>query len=98
VSRSVSFHRLAKQELEEAAHYYDSKSRGLGPEFLREIEHCVQAIADHPEGAPVLAGSVRRRLARRFPYAVLYSIKPAKIRVLAVMHLKRRPLYWAGRQ
>jgi hypothetical protein len=34
----------------------------------------------------------------RFPYAVLYSIKPDRIRVLAVMNQKRRPMYWVGRE
>jgi len=34
---------------------------------------------------------------RRFPDAVLYSITPGGIRVLAVMNLKRRPTYWVGR-
>ena len=34
---------------------------------------------------------------RRFPYAVLYSIRPGWIRVLAVMNRKRRPTYWVGR-
>ena len=98
MSGRVSFHRLAKQELKEAARYYDSESPGLGPEFLKEIEHCMQSILDYPEAAPILAGEVRRRLTRRFPYAVLYSIKPTRIRVLAVMHLRRRPMYWVGRE
>lgn len=98
MSGKVSFHRLAKRELMEAAHYYDAESPGLGPEFLKEIEHCLKSILEFPEAGPVLAGSVRRRFARRFPYAVLYSLKPAKIRVLAVMHLKRRPMYWVGRE
>ncbi|MEK7409359.1 MAG: type II toxin-antitoxin system RelE/ParE family toxin [Acidobacteriota bacterium] len=98
MSRRISFHRLAKQELKEAAHYYDSESHGLGLEFLQEIEQCIQSVVEYPEAAPVLGGPVRQRLARRFPYAVLYSITPARIRVLAVMHLKRRPMYWVGRQ
>ena len=46
----------------------------------------------------VLVGAVRRRLLRRFPYALLYKIKPDGIRVLAVMNLKRRPTYWIGRE
>ena len=71
MSRTVSFHRLARQELKEAAHYYDSESPGLGPEFLKEIEHCIQSILDYPEAALVIAGPVRRRVAWRFPYAVL---------------------------
>jgi hypothetical protein len=48
-------------------------------------------------GRGVLRGEVRRRLLRRFPYALLYKIKPDSIRILAVMNLRRRPSYWLGR-
>jgi plasmid stabilization system protein ParE len=98
VTGRVRFHRLAEQELNEAARYYDSGSPGLGAAFLDEIQKCIRSILTYPEAGAVLTGVVRRRLARRFPYAVLYSIKPEGIRVLALMNLKRRPTYWAGRE
>lgn len=94
----VSFHRLAEQELNEAAQYYESESPGLGAAFLTENQRCIQLILDYPEAAPILLGPVRRLLARRFPYAVLYSLKPPGIRVLTIMNLKRRPMYWVGRE
>ena len=92
------FHRLADRELNEAAQYYDLGNPGLGSSFLREVDRCLQSIEDHPEAGVMLRGSVRRRLLRRFPYALLYKIKPSSIRVLAVMNLKRRPTYWVGRE
>jgi hypothetical protein len=58
----------------------------------------LQSIEDHPEAGMILQGGVRRRLLRRFPYALLYRIKPSGIRILAVMNLKRRPTYWVGRE
>ena len=94
----VSYHRLARRELNEAAQFYDSESPGLGSAFLDEIERCTQAIVNFPEAGPLVIGPIRRRLVLRFPYALLYSIKPDKLRVLAVMNLKRRPLYWVGRE
>lgn len=96
--RTPSFHRLAQRELNEAAQYYESESPGLGAAFLNEIQRCIGDILKQPEAGPVLVGAVRRRLMRRFPYAVLYSIKPAGIRILAVMNLRRRPMYWVGRE
>jgi plasmid stabilization system protein ParE len=92
------FHRLAERELTEAAQYYDLESPGLGSSFLEEVDRCIQSIDDHPEAGVILRGSVRRRLLRRFPYALLYKIKPSGIRILAVMNLKRRPTYWVGRE
>ncbi len=89
---------MAERELNEAASYYDAERPGLGAAFLDEIRRCIQSIVEYPEAAPELVRSVRQRLARRFPYAVVYSIRPADIRVLAVMHTKRRPMYWVGRE
>jgi hypothetical protein len=43
-----------------------------------------------------MRGSIRRRLIRRFPYALLYRVKPTEVRILAVMNLKRRPAYWVA--
>lgn len=98
MSREAEFHRLAERELNEAAQYYELESPGLGSSFLKEVGRCLQSIADHPEAGTILRGSVRRRLLRRFPYALLYTIKPSAIRVVAVMNLKRRPTCWVGRE
>ena len=94
----VSYHRLARRELKEAAQYYNIESPGLGSTFLDEVERCTQAILQFPESGSVILGAIRRRLVPRFPYAVLYSLKPDRIRVLAVMNQKRRPMYWIGRE
>ena len=93
----VSFHRLAEQELNEAAQYYERESPGLGAAFLAEAQRYCDAIVEYPEAGQIAAGVVRRRLLRRFPYALLYTIRPNAIRTLAVMNLKRRPGYWVGR-
>jgi plasmid stabilization system protein ParE len=98
VSRKVTFHRLASKELRDAAEYYESASAGLGQVFLQEIERCIQWIVRYPRAGLVLGKGVRRWLVRAFPYAVVYSVKPSRIRVLAVMHLKRRPTYWVERK
>ncbi len=89
---------LAERELNDAALYYEMESPGLGSAFLDEIERCEQAIAQFPEAGTCILGQVRRRLLRRFPYALLYSVRRDGIRILAVMNLKRRPMYWVGRE
>ena len=92
------FHRLAEHELNEAAQYYDLEDPGLGAAFLEEVDRGLQSIQAHPEAGAIVRGAVRRRLLRRFPYALLYKIKPSGIRILAVMNLRRRPTYWVGRE
>ena len=92
------FHRLAEYELNEAAQYYGLEDPGLGATFLDEVDRCLQSIHAAPEAGAILRRTVRRRLLRRFPFAVLYKITPSGIRVLAVMNLRRRPTYWVGRE
>ena len=72
----VALYRLADRELNEAAQYYDGKTPGLGPSFI--------SVAEQSEAGVILAGTVRRRLLRRFPYALLYKINPGGVRILAV--------------
>lgn len=93
----ISFGPLAERELNDAAQYYDLESPGLGAVFLAEIEHSCNGIIEYPEAAPVVRGAIRRRILRRFPYALLHGIRPDGIRILAVMNLKKRPTYWIGR-
>ena len=93
----ASFHDLAKVELNEAAQYYEGESPGLGEAFVAEVEHCTAAILEHPGASPIVTRAIRRRLLRRFPYGLLYRVKPEEVRILAVMNLKRRPGYWVGR-
>jgi plasmid stabilization system protein ParE len=93
-----AFHRLAERELNDAAQYYELESPGLASSFLQEVDRCLRLIDKHPEAGPILRGAVRRRLLRRFPYALLYKTSSAGVRVLAVMNLKRRPAYWVGRE
>lgn len=73
------------------------ESEGLGAAFLGEVERCCAWVVEHPEAGPAVRGVVRRRLIARFPYAILYTLRPDMVRVVAVMNLKRRPGYWVGR-
>jgi len=98
LKRPAHFHRLAEAEFTEAAEYFERERSGLGRAFIDAVETCVAEIVEFPEAGVVLIGGVRRRLVRRFPYGVLYAIKSDHIRLLAVMHAKRRPMYWIDRE
>lgn len=84
-------------ELNEAAQHYERERPGLGKAFLDGVSRSCKRIEEHPEANPVVRGSVRRRRLLRFSYALLYSLGPAEIRILAVMNLRRRPTYWVDR-
>ena len=84
-------------ELFAAIDWYEARSTGLGADFAAEIYATVQRAASMPLAWPRIDGDVRRALANRFPYGVLYAPRNDSIYVLAVMHLSRRPTYWQNR-
>lgn len=98
MTRQISFHAMAEQELNEAARYYNAENPGLGNTFLNEVEYAISQILEHPESAPLVNRRVRRKLVRRFPYSVMYSVYPDSIRILAIANQKRRPFYWRDRE
>ena len=87
----------AEEEMLEAARYDESQAQGLGWAFLAEVRRTVDHRAENPQAGTVVRGEIRRRLVRRFPFGVLYRLDPHEIIVMAVMHLRRRPGYWADR-
>ncbi len=97
MNKAASFNRLAETELRDAVHYYESEAPGLGRRFLLAVESSLAEVVDHPlVGSPV-RGDVRRKHVGRFPYQLLYRVAGDEVRILAVMHKRRRPSYWAER-
>ena len=93
----VIFSRLAQQELEDAAAYYELSVSGLGDKFRSEVRMAVARIAAYPTGWPVERGEVRKCLLHKFPYKLLYSMESDHVFVIAVGHQHRRPDYWIER-
>ena len=93
----LEFHPEALAEYEYAARHYAKIQVGLGIRFASTVESALEGILGAPETWPTLEQDVRRRLVRVFPYAILYSIEPDHILVLAVMHCHQQPGYWRAR-
>ena len=91
------FHSEARLELAEAARWYNSQSRGLGSDLRREVKAAVARIVANPEWFGILEDDIRCCLVHRFPYGILYEIRPDCVLIVAVMHLHRAPGYWKSR-
>lgn len=91
------FHPEARLEFRESAAFYEAGRPGLGVTFTDEIESILRRILDAPDRWPFLEEDIRRCLARRFPYGVLYTIEPDYVLIIAVMHCSREPGYWRHR-
>ena len=72
---SLDFHPDIFQEVREAYLWYESKSEGLGDDFIRELEYAFSSIKEMPKTWPTISTNLRRYFLKRFPYGVIYSIK-----------------------
>ena len=97
MTKRVGFHELAEFELNDAAVFFESETDGLGHRFLSAVQAAVTEVQQHPEASPIIDRDVRCKVLRKFPYSIMFSIKPDRIRILAVVNQKRRPFYWRGR-
>ena len=75
----VRFVDEAVQELEDAAHWYEDRSEGLGLVFVAALDRAVESIVRWPQAAALVEGVseellVRRVPIRRFPYFVAYLV------------------------
>jgi plasmid stabilization system protein ParE len=87
----------AEQELVDAVDYYNDQCPGLGYEFAAEIQRGFRRIQDHPDAWPTFSTRSRRYLADRFPYGVVYQLRPDTILITGIMHLRQNPTHWEDR-
>ena len=87
----------AREELRQAAVWYEDQRSGLGGEFLDDFLATIDSIEGNPELYLEVDSHIRRALLRRFPYAIFYSIEPTHIQVLAIKHCHGDPASWLHR-
>jgi hypothetical protein len=92
----------AIEEISEAALWFDEKSRGLGGEFWRLVDHALSEIernlrrfAKSEFATPHL--DLRFVQVARFKYVIHFAMDVDEVLVVAVTHAARRPGYWVGR-
>ncbi len=71
--------------------WYEAKSPGLGEEFLRVFYACASEIPRNPLIYPKVYSEIRRRLLRRFPYAIYFIMKEDQVVVIGLFHCARDP-------
>ncbi len=84
-------------DLGESYQWYESCRPGLGEEFLNCVEASLEQIRRMPQTSSPLHGTYRRRLTRRFPFAIFYDYDSKQIVVYAIFHASRHPDKWKER-
>ena len=93
----VDFLQTAADEFAEAIAYYTLQSEGLGLEFAVEVKRGLSRILQYPAAWTPLSKRTRRCRLNRFPYALLYQIRPDLILVVAIQNLHKHPDSWKSR-
>lgn len=96
---TFDWHPGALEEFEEAGLWYEEQRRRLGVEFSDAVVLAIETILREPARFQPVGEGVRLFRLKRFPYQLYYLLDDARlhVRIMAVMHNRRRPGYWRGR-
>ena len=72
--RRIVFHPAAEEEIARSAQYYRLRAAKLGEDFTAQIERTVKRIQENPMAAVLVGTRARRRICKRFPFAVVYRL------------------------
>ncbi len=95
MTRKSRFVREAALELRDARRAYDH-----GEELVAAVVATLDRVAEAPDSfmAVLDAPEFRWALVPRFFFKVYFEVRGEVVRVLAIAHPRRKPLYWTARR
>ena len=90
---------LAKEDIRDAALWYNKQQNGLGRRFTSEIQSKVLFMKQNPKASNVRYDDVRTAILNVFPYMIHFTLDEGNksIVILAVLHTSRNPRLWESR-
>lgn len=90
---------LAKQDIKEAAHWYNERQHGLGKRFTLHLRQKVNFIRQNPKAVAIRYDNVRTAVLDVFPYMVHFVLDEEKqlVIVSAVLSTHQDPERWKER-
>ena len=88
---------VAEEEMSEAAVFYETKTSGLGRNFLDDVQEAIDYLRLYPKAGVEVGDGLRSTLLRRFPFTLIYSLESDGLLIVSVAHHRRRPGYWRSR-
>ena len=65
----------------EAAKFYESKAKGLGADFLDDVQRAIDRLRQNPLLGQSVTSDLRRSLLSRFPFFLIYAVEPEGLRL-----------------
>lgn len=88
----------AQAEFAAAARWYAREAGAkYARDFKNEIHRIVALLTRHPTLGTPVSDTVRRMVATRFPYNIIYRFDESTLLIIAVAHQRRLPGYWKTR-
>lgn len=102
MTKTLRTHRLAEEELSDAASWYETRQPGLGVSFLDLVDNILDRsgsglLPSSPVSGVKSTKNARRVLLKRFPYSIVFYEREDEIVIIAFAHSSRRPGYWRSR-
>jgi len=95
----IEFAQEARTEFTAATRWYARKAGTMqAGAFRAEVRKMLRLIAEHPAMGRSAGFNIRCMVLKRFPFSIVYHHEADTLRVIAVSHHNRRPVYWAGRR
>lgn len=90
---------LAKEDIREAAKWYNKQQNGLGKRFTTEVRNKVDYIRQNPKMSGIRYMNVRTVVLNHFPFMIHYTIdeNDKAIIIAAILHTSRDPRIWKNR-
>ncbi|MBU2510409.1 type II toxin-antitoxin system RelE/ParE family toxin [bacterium] len=80
-----------EDDLFNAYSWYESKSKGLGEEFIRLFYALSSEISRNPLMYQKIHGEIRRKLLRRFPYGIYFITVDDIVKIVGLFNCARNP-------
>lgn len=99
MSQPISFNRTVSRDLKDILEFYeDEGGTELADKFYEFLMIRIDQIGKNPEQFPFFDLGIRRANLERFPYHLLYRVRPDGIRVFVLRHNRRNPSFGKRRQ
>lgn len=91
MSFTINFKEEAVGDIAAAYKWYESRRKGLGEEYLNEIEEYIKTIKLNPLVYQVQKHNWRYCPLKRFPFLIIYEIEGSNLIVYAVFNTYQHP-------
>jgi len=87
----------ANDDLVNGYHFYEQQEKGIGNYFLNSLFADIDSLHIYHKVHQLYFGKYYRLLAKRFPFAVYYTVEDKNIIVYAILDCRKSPAWIKGR-